>query len=250
MSAAGSGAAGSGAVSVCSTSAAVFVEASASGASAVGVAGALALSVAVGCASADCDFSSGFASVASVVAGSTLIKRLEIFAVSRNSLRIEARRASLSANFSAIKSPTPLITSSTEFKPLSTRTNSVARVARSESVVFDSRISSANGNKPCWRATAALDCFLVLKGKYKSSSRRLEVVFSICTRISSVSPFWDSMARRIVALRSDSTRSVAAFCLTASSWFSFNPPVWSLRNRVTKGIVFPASNKAKAASTF
>ena len=103
--------------------------------------------------------------------------------------RSELLNSSFSAKRSASKSPTPLMTSSTELRPLSTRTKSVARVAKSRSGVEPEKISSASGSRPCWRASEARDCFFGLNGRYRSSSRRLDEARLISDLISSVSLF-------------------------------------------------------------
>ena len=160
------------------------------------------------------------------------------------------RNSSLPLNFSASKSPTPLITSSTEFNPLSTRTNSVARVAISTSGESACKISSASGSSPCCRAKAALDCFWGLNGRYKSSSRRLVVALLICNARSSERFPCESTDFRTKLFLSAKARSWLTRCLIANICCSLSPPVKSLRKRVTNGIVFPASSNSTVFAIF
>ena len=160
------------------------------------------------------------------------------------------RSSSFPLNFSANISPTPLITSSTEFNPLSTRTNSVARVAISTSGEFACKISSASGSNPCCLAKAARDCFWGLKGRYKSSSRRLVVAFFICNARSSERLPCESIDFRTNVFLSASARSCPTLCLIAKTCCSLSPPVKSFRKRVTNGIVFPASSNSTVFAIF
>ena len=69
--------------------------------------------------------------------------------VDQTILRNSLRSSRFSPNFSTSRSVTPLKTSSTELKPLSTRTNLAASSPRSSEADAPESTSSARGSSPC-----------------------------------------------------------------------------------------------------